>query len=200
MGPGSALPCGSDRADPAPADRAACARPRRGRDRGALRPDPGARAQVPRLAPLSGACRSRHGTLGHPREGGGRERLRTPRRPAGDDAADVRLQHATRHRAHSGGGAARRASREPRLRRVQDPDRQGVRSRRGRVAGALGGGRVGGSRGARRRRRSPRRREQLLHPRPRDRGRADARGVRRPSLRGALPLLGARVDEAGHRG
>ena len=49
--------------------------PRRGRAHAARSrrspTDPGARAQVPRLAPLSGAFRSRHGTLGHPREGAG---------------------------------------------------------------------------------------------------------------------------------
>ena len=45
--------------------------------------------------------------------------------------------------------------------------------------------------------RAARRRQQLLHAGPGDRGRPPARGARRRPLRGALPVLGARVDRGG---
>jgi hypothetical protein len=53
------------------------------------------------------------------------------------------------------------------------------------------------SRGARRRRRFARRREQRLHAAEGDRGRQAARVLRRPALRGAVPVLGARMDGGG---
>ena len=84
--------------------------------------------------------------------------------------------------------------------RVQDPDRKGVRARRGRVAGAYRGRRGDGSACARGRRRAARRREQRVHAGARDRGRPDARRAWRRPLRGTVPLVATGLDARGDRG
>ena len=76
---------------------------------------------------------------------------------------------------------------------------RGIRPRRRRVAGPHRRDRADDPQGAGRRCGAAGRRQQRLFAGARDRGRAHARGQRHRAFRGAVPLLGARADQASGR-
>ena len=183
----------------APADRAAGRRQgHRGHRRHQRRHHRRA-AEVPVVVPLPRAGRRRYGAVGSLRADHG-QAGRGPARRQGAAAARLRIEHAPRHQPGRRGDAAREAARHVRLQGVQDPARHARRPQPGRRARAQRSDHPGGAQGGRAGHRAARRREQLLHARRRDRDGTPSRGRPLRRVRGAVPVLGARVDARGHAG
>ena len=152
--------------------------------------------KFPRLLPAPRDGGPRHRAVGSARQGRGQAGRRADRRQA-RAAARLWQLDAARHHARGRGRPACAAARREGLRRLQVARRRGMRPRRRRVAGPHRGDRP--LRGARR---SATASPSWSTPIPAsrragDRGRPHARGQRHRPFRGALPLLGVRVDQAG---